>query len=185
VQDFAEPEAAEQVLRPKRMMRLMEPAVLVTDMIGTIPLGSSFVETVRKELPLMKIILFSRSATPKDAFKLAFLRRVIDDYQSKADHKKISESVFQWFNTYTRQASLARLRNYIARCPDPKTPFFPDGAGKHLTIIDAYWEIVRQTELGQELLSAWDAIMDDWYQPQPFQRRDSHAERSRRLSYVA
>jgi len=134
---------------------------------------------------LTKIILYSRRTERAEAFALAFSRRVIDDYQVKDDHGEIVDRVAEQYEKYTRESSLARLRAYIARCPNPTLPFFPDGAGQYLSIIDAYWEIVRQTSLGRELLSAWDNIMDNWYQPESDRRETSHGARKRSLSYSA
>ena len=185
IMDFAVPEEAERAFQFGRIRRRMEPAVLVTDMIGTTPIGTSFVDEVRKSFPLTKIILYSHRTKPAEAVTLAFSHRVIDDYQVKTQHK-ILDSVIELYEKYTHETSLSRLRAYIARCPDPETPFFPDGFGKYLNIIDAYWEIVRQTELGRDLLLAWDGIVDDWYQPTPSQAQGAHVEaRKRSLCHLA
>ncbi|HUT11197.1 MAG TPA: hypothetical protein VMY42_11920 [Thermoguttaceae bacterium] len=161
VVSFARPETARHAFSSiARVRSSMEPCLLVTDHIGTIPHGRSVVGSVRRKFPMTKILLHSGGVPENDVLELQHKHRVIDDFVRKGgDRDLLRERAAHWYRSYWNQSTLQTMRQYIASCPDPKAKFFPGNGNKWLSIVDVYWEIVRDTELGRELRVAWDRLM--------------------------
>src|SRR5438094_9218844 len=77
----------------KTLQQTMEPCVLVTDRVGTEPVGRSFVDEVRHTYPLMRIVLYSHGTTDEEAQRLAWQWHSIDDFVRKPHPKKLRERV--------------------------------------------------------------------------------------------
>lgn len=136
--------------------REMEPCTLVTDNIGMTPSGTSVVDIVAPKFPLMDIVLYSGEETRASEY---LLQRRITTFVPKPDFPELHKQVARLYEKYWNQLSLRILRNYIEQHEDPPAEFFEAEDGRSLTIEDAYWEMVRDTDLGKRLRKAWDRLV--------------------------
>lgn len=159
VVSFARPETARHAFSSiARVRSSMEPCLLVTDHVGTIPRGRNVVGSVRRKFPMTRILLYSEGVSDNDVLDL-HKNHVIDDFVPKGgDRNVLRERATHWYRSYWYQSTLQTMRHYIADCPDPHAKFFPGRGNKWLSMVDVYWEIVRDTDLGKELRVAWDRL---------------------------
>jgi hypothetical protein len=137
---------------------VMEPCLLITDQVGTVPHHKSVATLVRKKHPSMKILLYSGGIEHDDLCDLQYTHNAIDDYVPKGQHDRLKQRVAHWYRSYWDHSWLYTMRQHIAISEHPTEKFFPGSKGKWLSMVDIYWEIVHATEFGDELRAAWDRL---------------------------
>lgn len=137
----------------------IEPYVVVTDWIGTIPTRTSFVARIRAKYTRTQIILYSGKAEPEAVVHLQNTEGLIDKYVNKADGIECLLQVAEaCFRKYKSDPILSSLRLYLSRCKNPEAPFTII-EHKEYSAVDMYWEIVRGTEMGEAAEKGWQSLL--------------------------
>lgn len=138
--------------------KAIEPCVAVTDTIGVIPGAKSFMGKLRRKFPKSRIILFSARATEEDIVRLQNEDLLIHRYVPKdAGYLRLAEVAGEEFAEYEREPVLLSMRLYLSRCRDPSAPFTAIGH-KEYSLVDMYWEVVKETETGKMMEDVWRSL---------------------------
>ena len=155
---FSNTSLAWQTLRKHPML---EPYIVVTDLIGVLPRARCFVGRLVRKYPRSKIVLFSGRATPEDVVGLQNRDKIINRYVKKDQGGGIDELVKtaqECFLLYQQDPILDSLRQYLIRCRQPMAPFMQTGS-RHYSLRDIYWEIVKRSEIGCMMETAWRSLL--------------------------
>ena len=135
-----------------------EPYLTVTDTIGVIPSARSFIRKFNKRYPKTKVILFSGGATNDEIVQLQNVDALIHRYVSKDDgFEKLVNVARECFAEYEKQPVLQSMRLYLSKCRDPDAPFTAI-ASREYSLVDMYWEIVKETEVGLLMEEVWRTL---------------------------
>lgn len=137
----------------------IEPYVIVTDWIGTVPVKTSFLARIRANYPRTQIILYSGRVAPETVVRLQNVEGLIDRYVTKEDGIEcLLQTAESCFRQYKNNPVLSSVRLYLSRCRNPEVPFTVIG-NREYSAVDMYWEMVRGTEMGKVAEEGWQSLL--------------------------
>ena len=159
--------------------RNLDPYLVIADSLGMAPFPrskQSFIARMRSEYPRTPIVLFSESATDEEVVELQNRSRLIDWFLRKgADDDQLVPLARMAFRQYEQHPVLGSIRDYLFSCKEPATPFMYLGEQPY-SLLDIYWEIIRGTDIGDELAEVWRLMQLDALNGKHKARESKHAK---------
>lgn len=153
-------EAAEEWVRGSLDLR-HDPYLVILDSNGISPVANCLAHFIRKTVPKTRILLWSDRVDAKEVVSLQNDPLsdkhvpLIDGYADPAKGKgHFLGLVKRHFDCYCEHPVLSKVREQIEQQADPSLRFMTV-QGRGLSLLDVYWHIARESEIGKIVASGW------------------------------